>query len=135
MIRRDYVVADPQRFVAHAEMVAAADPDHGHAMNNPGTADALGVLFSEYEADEIASRHQEFGLAEGDSTLWIVTSEEPAEPGEWLGAPFDHPDFDHVLHRFEASSVFTGRLSQSFDYDVEEEEGDEDLEVLDSGRA
>ena len=38
---------------------------------------ALGVLFGEYEPDEIASRHKEFGLEEGDSTLWVSAADEP----------------------------------------------------------
>ncbi|MCB5169713.1 hypothetical protein LG634_33550 [Streptomyces bambusae] len=106
LIRRDYVVVEPKRLVAQAELVAAADPDLGHEAETTGTADALGVLFNEYEPDEIASRHQEFGLEEGDATLWIATAEEPAEPGEWLNTPFDHTDPERILHRFEFSSVF-----------------------------
>ncbi|MER7763205.1 hypothetical protein [Streptomyces sp. NPDC097619] len=105
LIRRDYQVAEPLRLVAQAQRVSAFDrePDPADAA---GTAGALGVLFGEYEPDEIASRYKEFGLEEGDSTLWIAAAEEPAEPGEWLSAPFDHTDAGQVLHRFEVSSVF-----------------------------
>lgn len=67
---------------------------------------ALGVVFGEYEADEIASRHAEFGLEEGDSTLWVSAADELPEPGEWLAAPFDEADPALVVCRFDASSVF-----------------------------
>ena len=67
---------------------------------------ALGVLFGEYEPDEIASRHKEFGLEEGDSTLWVAAADEPAEPGEWLAAPFDQADPQRVVCRFDVSAVF-----------------------------
>ncbi|MEV8535079.1 hypothetical protein [Streptomyces sp. NPDC051211] len=105
LIRRDYAVAEPQRLVAQAERVAAHDRD-SDLVDGAGTAEALGVLFGEYEPDEIASRYKEFGLEEGDSTLWITAGGEAPEPGEWLSAPFDHADPEHVLHRFDVSSVF-----------------------------
>ena len=84
---------------------------------------ALGVLFGEFEPDEIASRHKEFGLEEGDSTLWVAAADEPAEPGEWLSAPFDQADPQRVVCRFDVSAVF------------DEELGDDDmLEPLDHER-
>lgn len=81
---------------------------------------ALGVLFGEYEPDEIASRHKEFGLEEGDSTLWVTAAEELPEPGEWLDAPFDHADPERIVCRFDVSSVFD---------EEEDEDEDEDQPV------
>ncbi|MEV4196420.1 hypothetical protein AB0J65_34275, partial [Streptomyces toxytricini] len=85
--------------------VAAHDRD-AELVHDGGTAGALGVLFGEYEPDEIASRAKDFGLEEGDSTLWIAASHEIPEPGEWLAAPFGGTDPQDVLHRFDVSSVF-----------------------------
>ncbi|KQX11280.1 hypothetical protein ASC82_20620 [Streptomyces sp. Root431] len=110
LIRRDYAVAEPQRLLAQARRVAELD---GEA-DTTGTAGkagvsplaALGVLFGEYEPDEIASRHKEFGLEEGDSTLWVTAAEELPEPGEWLNAPFEHVDPERIVCRFDVSSVF-----------------------------
>ncbi|MEU0456293.1 hypothetical protein ABZ322_25555, partial [Streptomyces sp. NPDC006129] len=64
----------------------------------------------------IASRHKEFGLEEGDSTLWVTAADEPAEPGEWpheleragLGA-----DWQTLL--WEAASLPAGRLVAAAD--------------------
>lgn len=89
LIRRDYAVVEPQRLLAQAQRVAdvEADSDLGDgaaaAVGTIGSSvhAALGVLFGEFEPDEIASRHKEFGLEEGDSTLWVTASDEPAEPG------------------------------------------------------
>lgn len=89
LIRRDYAVVEPQRLLAQAQRVAdvEADSDLGDgaaaAVGTIGNSvhAALGVLFGEFEPDEIASRHKEFGLEEGDSTLWVTASDEPAEPG------------------------------------------------------
>ena len=78
---------------------------------------ALGVLFGEYEPDEIASRHKEFGLEEGDSTLWVTAADEPAEPGEWLEAPFDQADPQRVVCRFDVSSVFDEERPRADDDD------------------
>ncbi|MFE7814722.1 hypothetical protein ACFU5P_22755 [Streptomyces sp. NPDC057433] len=110
LIRRDYAVAEPRRLLAHAQRIEAAD-DEGSGTS--GTSDAsgtvhgaLGLLFGEYEPDEIASRHKEFGLEEGDSTLWVTASDEPAEAGEWLEAPFDQVDPAQVVCRFDVSAVF-----------------------------
>ncbi|GAA1906775.1 hypothetical protein [Streptantibioticus ferralitis] len=104
LIRRDYTVADPQRLIAQAERVADAVTKVGSGVNA-----GIGVLFGEYEPDEIASRHKEFGLEEGDSTLW-VTAVEPAEPGEWLATPFDQADPELVVCRFDVSAVFDDEL-------------------------
>ncbi|WP_406417909.1 hypothetical protein OH809_33570 [Streptomyces sp. NBC_00873] len=122
LIRRDYAVVEPPRLLAQAQRIANPDPD-GRA-NGTGAVvgasvhAALGVLFGEYEPDEIASRHQEFGLEEGDSTLWVAAAEELPEPGEWLSAPFDEADPQLVVCRFDVSSVF------------DEDELDEELDDL-----
>ncbi|MFJ8861193.1 hypothetical protein ACIRD8_22530 [Streptomyces sp. NPDC102451] len=111
LIRRDYAVAEPARLLAQAQRLADLDPDGQDDVDADATAGAgvhaaLGVVFGEYEADEIASRHKEFGLEEGDSTLWVSAVEELPDPGEWLGAPFDEADPAMVVCRFDVSSVF-----------------------------
>ncbi|MEU8675847.1 hypothetical protein [Streptomyces sp. NPDC048560] len=122
LIRRDYAVVEPPRLLAQAQRLADLDPDErgSEAAAVAGTSvhAALGVIFGEYEADEIASRHKEFGLEEGDSTLWVAAAGELPEPGEWLGAPFEQADPQLVVCRFDVSSVF------------DEDELDEDLEDL-----
>ncbi|MEU1178505.1 hypothetical protein ABZ464_12785 [Streptomyces sp. NPDC005820] len=121
LIRRDYAVAEPQRLLAQAQRIEAAD---GEGTETAGTVHgALGILFGEFEPDEIASRHKEFGLEEGDSTLWVLAADEPAEPGEWLEAPFDQADPQRVVCRFDVSAVF-----DDLDEDEDEDGGDgEDL--------
>ncbi|MGP3632850.1 hypothetical protein ACTU45_05665 [Streptomyces sp. 24-1644] len=122
LIRRDYAVVDPPRLLAQAQRLADLDPDERgtevSAVVGSSVHAALGVIFGEYEADEIASRHKEFGLEEGDSTLWVAAADELPDPGEWLGAPFDQADPQLVVCRFDVSSVF------------DEDEMDEDLEDL-----
>ncbi|MFE0492388.1 hypothetical protein [Streptomyces griseoaurantiacus] len=104
LIRRDYVVAEPRRLLAQAQRIEAAEEP---ADEVSGTVHgALGVLFGEYEPDEIASRHKEFGLEEGDSTLWVTATDDPPEPGEWLDSPFDQADAAQVVCRFDISAVF-----------------------------
>ncbi|MFD7923646.1 hypothetical protein ACFV3R_31095 [Streptomyces sp. NPDC059740] len=115
LIRRDYTVADPQRLLSQAERAAELgtapfDGAREAAGGGGGVHAALGALFGEYEPDEIASRHQEFGLEEGDSTLWVCAVDEPAEPGEWLSAPFDQADPQQVVCRFDVSSLFDEEL-------------------------
>ncbi|MER5960531.1 hypothetical protein ACFC18_35740 [Streptomyces sp. NPDC056121] len=125
LIRRDYAVVEPQRLLAQAQRVAdvEADSDLGDgaaaAVGTIGSSvhAALGVLFGEFEPDEIASRHKEFGLEEGDSTLWVTASDEPAEPGEWLDAPFDQADPQRVVCRFDVSSVFDDELDGDLEAD------------------
>ncbi|MCX5080646.1 hypothetical protein [Streptomyces sp. NBC_00401] len=125
LIRRDYAVVEPQRLLAQAQRVAdvEADSDLGDgaaaAVGTIGSSvhAALGVLFGEFEPDEIASRHKEFGLEEGDSTLWVTASDEPAEPGEWLDAPFDQADPQRVVCRFDVSSVFDDELDDDLEAD------------------
>ncbi|MCY0946944.1 hypothetical protein [Streptomyces antarcticus] len=124
LIRRDYAVVEPPRLIAQAERVAAHDRD-AELVHDGGTAGALGVLFGEYEPDEIASRYKEFGLEEGDSTLWIAASEEVAEPGEWLNSPFEHTGPEDVLHRFDVSSVFDEETDEFDEGEDEDEHGDE----------
>ncbi|MCX5389712.1 hypothetical protein [Streptomyces sp. NBC_00094] len=121
LIRRDYAVVEPQRLFAQARRVAEADGEDTGAAGEAAKAGvsplaALGVLFGEYEPDEIASRHKEFGLEEGDSTLWVTAAEELPEPGEWLDAPFEHADPERIVCRFDVSSVFD---------DHEDDEGDD----------
>jgi hypothetical protein len=131
LIRRDYAVVEPQRLLAQAERVEAAD-EEGAPESSAGTVHgALGVLFGEFEPDEIASRHKEFGLDEGDSTLWVVTAEEPAEPGEWLEAPFEQVDPQRVICRFDVSAVFDEEADEEDLEDDLELDDDEDLERLD----
>ncbi|KRV50229.1 hypothetical protein AQ490_14015 [Wenjunlia vitaminophila] len=103
LIRRDYTVAEPERLIAQATRVVRVD-DSGAAPGFRLNA-AVAVLFGEYEPDEIASRYEEFGLEEGDSTLW-VSAAELAEPGEWLAAPFDDADPQTLICRFDVSAVY-----------------------------
>ncbi|ANW20961.1 hypothetical protein [Streptomyces clavuligerus] len=110
LIRRDYAVVEPARLLAQARRIADLDPDEdsperGRAART-GVHAALGLVFGEYEPDEISSRHKEFGLEEGDSTLWISALDELPEPGEWLNAPFDQTDPQRVVIRYDVSSVF-----------------------------
>ncbi|MEU9667728.1 hypothetical protein AB0E25_19435 [Streptomyces bobili] len=122
LIRRDYAVVEPQRLLAQAQRVEAAEFEDGADAEASGTVHgALGLLFGEFEPDEIASRHKEFGLEEGDSTLWVLAADEPAEPGEWLETPFEQPDPQQVVCRFDVSSVFDDDL----DDDEEDEDDDE----------
>ncbi|CAL9408214.1 hypothetical protein SUDANB176_01607 [Streptomyces sp. enrichment culture] len=142
LIRRDYAVAEPQRLLAHAQRIEAADEEED-AVASGTVHGALGLLFGEFEPDEIASRHKEFGLEEGDSTLWVTASDEPAEPGEWLEAPFEQVDPQRVVCRFDVSAVFDdldGGLEDDADEDDLEDEldpvldEDEDLDPLDADR-
>ncbi|HET9382971.1 MAG TPA: hypothetical protein VFP69_19385 [Streptomyces sp.] len=132
LIRRDYTVAEPQRLRAQAERIEAADDD-GDAEASGTVHGALGILFGEFEADEIASRHKEFGLEEGDSTLWVTAADEPADAGEWLEAPFEQIDAQRVVCRFDVSAVFDDDDDHD-DEDDEDDTDDDELEPLDSGR-
>ncbi|MFC9590391.1 hypothetical protein ACFTUC_11515 [Streptomyces sp. NPDC056944] len=126
LIRRDYAVAEPQRLLAQARRVAELGDDadtEEAAKAGVSPLAALGVLFGEYEPDEIASRHKEFGLEEGDSTLWVTAAEELPEPGEWLSAPFDHADPERIVCRFDVSAVF----------DEDEDEEDEPVDAAAGG--
>lgn len=143
LIRRDYAVAEPHRLLAQAQRVEAADDDERGAEASATVHGALGVLFGEFEPDEIASRHKEFGLEEGDSTLWVTATDEPAEPGDWLQAPFEQIDPQRVVCRFDVSSVFDDEIDDGglvgVDDDLEDDldtdlDGDEDLEPLDADR-
>ncbi|RLL65940.1 hypothetical protein [Streptomyces sp. Z26] len=111
--RRDYVVDEPQRLLAQAQRVTDLDPESAVERDGFDAASAghsvhaaLGVLFGEFEPDEIATRHKEFGLEEGDATLWVSAADAPGEPGEWLAAPFDQADPERVICRFDVSTVF-----------------------------
>jgi hypothetical protein len=110
LIRRDYTVSEPQRLLASARRIEEADEDEADDLGDDAFSrtahGALGLLFGEYEPDEIASRHREFGLEEGDSTLWVTAQDEPAEPGDWLSAPFEGADPARVVCRFDVSAVF-----------------------------
>ncbi|MEU8542833.1 hypothetical protein AB0C52_23095 [Streptomyces sp. NPDC048717] len=124
LIRRDYAVVEPQRLIAQARRVTDLDRE-----DEPVTTHAaLGVLFGEYEPDEIASRHTEFGLEEGDSTLWIEAAEDLAEPGEWLNDPFDHIDQESIVCRFDVSAVFDDEDDDHDDEDADDEDDIEDVE-------
>ncbi|QIY94894.1 hypothetical protein HEP87_13770 [Streptomyces sp. S1D4-11] len=143
LIRRDYAVVEPQRLLAQAQRVEAVEEDGATAAAGFDAASgtvhgALGVLFGEFEPDEIASRHKEFGLEEGDSTLWVTAADEPADPGEWLEAPFEAIDPQRVVCRFDVSAVFD---DESDDDELEDDLGldseldqDGDLERLDADR-
>ncbi|WP_217214389.1 hypothetical protein [Streptomyces sp. AC550_RSS872] len=131
LIRRDYAVAEPQRLLAQAQRVEAADYDEGADADASGTVHgALGTLFGEFEPDEIASRHKEFGLEEGDSTLWVIASDDQTDPGEWLEAPFEGVDPQRVVCRFDVSAVFDDDLDDELDDtdDDSDAESDDDLE-------
>ncbi|WP_369168153.1 hypothetical protein AB5J49_09850 [Streptomyces sp. R28] len=137
LIRRDYSVVEPQRLLAQAQRVEAADYDDGADADASGTVHgALGILFGEFEPDEIASRHKEFGLEEGDSTLWVTASDEQADPGEWLEAPFEGVDPQRVVCRFDVSTVFDDDLEDIDEADEEDEDADDedadDIEDLDT---
>ncbi|MGW7359601.1 hypothetical protein ACWGI0_23960 [Streptomyces sp. NPDC054802] len=111
LIRRDYAVVEPKRLLAQAQRIADLDRDGDEDVLTAPVVGAsvhaaLGVLFGEFEPDEIASRHKEFGLEEGDSTLWVAAADELPEPGEWLSVPFDQADPEQVVCRFDVSSVF-----------------------------
>ncbi|WP_328736937.1 hypothetical protein [Streptomyces bobili] len=130
LIRRDYAVVEPQRLLAQAQRVEAAEFEDGADAEASGTVHgALGLLFGEFEPDEIASRHKEFGLEEGDSTLWVLAADEPAEPGEWLDTPFEQPDPQQVVCRFDVSSVFDDDLDQDEDEDEDDDEDDAEGEL------
>lgn len=109
LVRRDYTVAEPLRLLSQAQRITELDPDASDSADDEaGTSvhASLGVLFGEFEPDEISTRHKEFGLEEGDSTLWVVAVDEPTEPGEWLSGPFESADPERVICRFDVSSVF-----------------------------
>ncbi|MEU6973536.1 hypothetical protein AB0A71_38615 [Kitasatospora aureofaciens] len=101
LIRRDYHVVDPKRLRAQAERLDESLTPGGAG----GVNTALGVLFGEYEPDEIAARSEEFGLEEADSTLWVAAAA-PTEPGEWLPEPFEHADPQLLICRFDVSEVY-----------------------------
>ena len=127
LIRRDYAVVEPQRLLAQAQRVEAVDDDGAGADVSGTVHGALGILFGEFEPDEIASRHTEFGLEEGDSTLWVTAADEAADPGEWLEAPFDQVDAERVVCRFDVSAVFDDDADIVEDDDLLEDEIDPDL--------
>ncbi|PZT69887.1 hypothetical protein DN402_27735 [Streptomyces sp. SW4] len=133
LIRRDYAVVEPQRLLAQARRIEAADEDAADTDVDAGTVHgALGILFGEFEPDEIASRHKEFGLDEGDSTLWVTAADEPAEAGEWLRAPFDQVDPQRVVCRFDVSAVFDDEPDDDEpDDELDDESDDEPDDDLD----
>lgn len=149
LIRRDYAVAEPQRLLAQAQRVEAAVGDGTGTEASATIHGALGILFDEFEADEIASCPKEFGLEEGDSTLWVTAADETAEPGAWLEAPFEGVDPQRVVCRFDVSAVFDDEINDEID-DIDEVEDeiedeldpdldadldeDEDLEALEADR-
>ncbi|MGQ4513838.1 hypothetical protein [Streptomyces sp. DW26H14] len=127
LIRRDYAVVEPERLLAQAQRIADADDDVAAASGVAAVVGgsvhaALGVLFGEYEPDEIASRHKEFGLEEGDSTLWVSAVDDLPEPGEWLASPFEAADPQQVVCRFDVSAVFDEDDLDADADDLEEQE-------------
>ncbi|MER5772062.1 hypothetical protein [Streptomyces sp. NPDC001985] len=124
LIRRDYAVVEPGRLLSQARRIADLDPDEDAPERSRTAATrvhaALGLVFGEYEPDEIASRHKEFGLEEGDSTLWVSALDDLADPGEWLSAPFETADPQRVVIRFDVSSVFDEDELDELVEDVEE---------------
>ncbi|MFF2428673.1 hypothetical protein [Streptomyces mirabilis] len=144
LIRRDYAVVEPQRLLAQAQRVEAVEENGATAAAGFDAASgtvhgALGVLFGEFEPDEIASRHKEFGLEEGDSTLWVTAADEPADPGEWLETPFEAIDPQRVVCRFDVSAVFDDESDDDDDLEDDlapdsELDEDGDLEPLDADR-
>ncbi|MFI6446904.1 hypothetical protein [Kitasatospora sp. NPDC050543] len=103
LIRRDYLITDPKRLRGQAERLdSSLTPGGGPG---GGVNAAIGVVFGEYEPDEIAARSEEFGLEEGDSTLWVAAAE-PTEPGEWLPEPFENADPQLLICRFDVSEVY-----------------------------
>lgn len=127
LIRRDYAVAEPQRLLAQAQRVEAADYDAAADAEGSSTVHgALGILFGEFEPDEIASRHKEFGLEEGDSTLWVTASDDQTDPGEWLEAPFEGVDPQRVVCRFDVSVVFDDEIGDEIADDIGDEGDFED---------
>ena len=103
LVRRDYLITDALRLRAAALSVDGA-PESAASVSS-----ALGALFAEYEPDEIAGRAEEFGLEEGDSTLW-VTAADPAEPGDWLAEPFEDADPELLICRFDVSEAYDDEL-------------------------
>ncbi|WP_406128581.1 hypothetical protein [Streptomyces sp. NBC_00989] len=128
LIRRDYAVAEPQRLLAQAQRVEAAVGDGTGTEASATIHGALGILFDEFEADEIASRPKEFGLEEGDSTLWVTAADETAEPGVWLEAPFEGVDPQRVVCRFDVSAVFDDEINDELDDIDEVDEAGEEIE-------
>ncbi len=61
----------------------------------------------------------------------MTAADEPADPGDWLEAPFEQIDPQRVVCRFDVSAVFDDELDAE---DVAEDDEDEDLEPLDAER-
>ncbi|MFJ4789545.1 hypothetical protein [Streptomyces sp. NPDC088794] len=131
LIRRDYAVVEPQRLLAQAQRVESADEDSIGVEASGTVHGALGILFGEFEPDEIASRHKEFGLEEGDSTLWVTAADEAPEAGEWLESPFEQLDPQRVVCRFDVSAVFDDEIDGIGTHGVDGVD-DEDLDELDT---
>ena len=88
LVRRDYLIADPRRLRA-AELLMTAPPSPTPVGRRP-TGSAPSGWSSGSRPDEIAARAEEFGLEEGDSTLW-VTAADPVEPGTGSPSPSRAP--------------------------------------------
>ncbi len=122
LIRRDYAVVEPQRLQAQAQRVEAVE-DEGGADVSGTVHGALGILFGEFEPDEIASRHKEFGLEEGDSTLG-AGGRRTGRAGRVAG--------DTVRPGRSAAGGLPLRRQRVFDDDLEDEDDDDD-DAGDSG--
>ncbi len=74
----------------------------------------------------------------------MTAADEPADPGEWLEAPFEQVDPQQVVCRFDVSAVFDDEIDDVDDEDDDAEDleddldtdldEDEDLEPLDADR-
>ncbi|MEY9845993.1 hypothetical protein [Streptacidiphilus sp. MAP5-3] len=100
LIRRDYTVTDPG---ALREAVGA-----------PTVTGALRTLFSDFEPDRVARHAADFGLEEGDSTLWLLAAD-PSEPGEWLAEPFDTAEPELLIARFDVIEEYEDELDEALD--------------------
>ncbi|MEZ0066342.1 hypothetical protein ABIA32_002352 [Streptacidiphilus sp. MAP12-20] len=105
LIRRDYAVANPRLL--------------RESVGGPTTAAALRALFGDYEPDRVARHAAEFGLEEGDSTLWVVAADQ-GEPGEWLAEPFDVAEPELLISRFDVVEEYEDDEDETEDVDEAE---------------
>jgi len=118
LIRRDYLVADPDALAAAARTAAeGVDPE------TATTRTALLDIFDSYDADEIAYRAEELGLQPGDSTMWVVAADPEGVVG-WHDDPFSEVDTDLVLYR---DDVIDEEAEEEDDEDGDELEAEDML--------
>jgi len=117
LIRRDYLVADPDALAAAARGAAeGVDPE------TVTTRSALLDIFDAYDADEIAYRAEELGLQPGDSTMWVLAADPEGVVG-WHDDPFSEVDAELLLYRDDVIDE---------EVDEDEDEDDEELEAEDT---